>query len=58
MHMTIPAGISVVSMPVAELLTYAGCTASLRVNFLRPFFAGETSRYVGSPMRVGRPTYS
>lgn len=31
-------------------------TASLRVNFLRPFFAGESSRYVGTPMRVGRRT--
>ena len=29
-------------------------TASLRVNFLRPFFAGRVSRYVGTPMRVGR----
>jgi uncharacterized protein (TIGR00369 family) len=29
-------------------------TASLRVNFLRPFFAGTDSRYVGTPMRVGR----
>ena len=29
-------------------------TASLRVNFLRPFFAGADSRYVGTPMRVGR----
>ena len=31
-------------------------TASLRVNFLRPFFAGADSRYVGTPMRVGRRT--
>jgi uncharacterized protein (TIGR00369 family) len=31
-------------------------TASLRVNFLRPFFAGAESRYVGTPMRVGRST--
>ena len=29
-------------------------TASIRVNFLRPFFAGEGSRYVGSVVRVGR----
>jgi uncharacterized protein (TIGR00369 family) len=29
-------------------------TASIRVNFLRPFFAGERSRYVGSVVRVGR----
>jgi uncharacterized protein (TIGR00369 family) len=29
-------------------------TASLRVNFLRPFFAGAESRYVGTPLRVGR----
>jgi uncharacterized protein (TIGR00369 family) len=31
-------------------------TASLRVNFVRPFFAGSTSRYVGTPLRVGRTT--
>jgi uncharacterized protein (TIGR00369 family) len=31
-------------------------TASLRVNFVRPFFAGNTSRYVGTPLRVGRTT--
>lgn len=29
-------------------------TASLRVNFLRPFFAGTESRYVGTPLRIGR----
>lgn len=31
-------------------------TASLRVNFLRPFFAGAESRYEGSTLRVGRNT--
>ena len=31
-------------------------TASLRVNFLRPFFAGSASRYEGIPLRVGRNT--
>ena len=31
-------------------------TASLRVNFLRPFFAGKKSRYEGTPLRVGRNT--
>jgi uncharacterized protein (TIGR00369 family) len=31
-------------------------TASLRVNFLRPFFAGSASRYQGTPLRVGRNT--
>ncbi|AFC54434.1 MULTISPECIES: PaaI family thioesterase [Mycobacterium] len=31
-------------------------TASLRVNFLRPFFAGTKSRYEGTPLRVGRNT--
>jgi uncharacterized protein (TIGR00369 family) len=31
-------------------------TASLRVNFLRPFIAGDKSRYVGTPLRVGRRT--
>ncbi|CDO31142.1 PaaI family thioesterase [Mycolicibacterium porcinum] len=31
-------------------------TGSLRVNFLRPFFAGAQSRYVGAPLRVGRNT--
>lgn len=29
-------------------------TASLRVNFLRPFFFGTESRYVGTALRVGR----
>ena len=29
-------------------------TASVRVNFLRPFFAGERSRYEGTVVRVGR----
>jgi len=31
-------------------------TGSLRVNFLRPFFAGSVSRYVGTALRVGRST--
>jgi uncharacterized protein (TIGR00369 family) len=31
-------------------------TASLRVNFVRPFIAGSTSRYVGTALRVGRTT--
>lgn len=31
-------------------------TASLRVNFLRPFFAGEHSRYEAAPLRIGRTT--
>ena len=31
-------------------------TASVRVNFLRPFFAGEHSRYEASPVRIGRAT--
>ena len=31
-------------------------TASMRVNFLRPFFAGVDSRYTGTPLRVGRNT--
>jgi uncharacterized protein (TIGR00369 family) len=31
-------------------------TGSLRVNFLRPFFAGADSRYVGTSLRVGRNT--
>ena len=29
-------------------------TASLRVNFLRQFFSGDESRYVGTALRVGR----
>jgi uncharacterized protein (TIGR00369 family) len=29
-------------------------TASIRVNFLRPFFAGAQSRYEGTALRVGR----
>lgn len=31
-------------------------TASLRVNFLRQFFSGAESRYVGTALRVGRRT--
>lgn len=31
-------------------------TASLRVNFLRPFLAGEQSRYEASAVRIGRTT--
>ena len=31
-------------------------TASLRVNFLRPFLAGPESRYEGTVLRVGRST--
>jgi uncharacterized protein (TIGR00369 family) len=31
-------------------------TASVRVNFLRPFFAGVDSRYIGTALRVGRNT--
>ncbi|MCT7657129.1 PaaI family thioesterase [Mycobacterium deserti] len=29
-------------------------TASVRVNFLRPFLAGDHSRYEASPLRIGR----
>jgi uncharacterized protein (TIGR00369 family) len=29
-------------------------TASIRVNFLRPFFAGTQSRYEGTALRIGR----
>jgi uncharacterized protein (TIGR00369 family) len=31
-------------------------TASVRVNFLRPFFASEHSRYEATPLRIGRGT--
>lgn len=31
-------------------------TGSVRVNFLRPFIADETSRYVGTAVRIGRQT--
>lgn len=31
-------------------------TASLRANFLRPFIASTQSRYVGTPLRIGRST--
>jgi uncharacterized protein (TIGR00369 family) len=31
-------------------------TASVRVNFLRPFFAGAHSRYEAAPLRIGRGT--
>jgi uncharacterized protein (TIGR00369 family) len=29
-------------------------TASIRVNFLRPFFASANSRYEAGPLRIGR----
>jgi uncharacterized protein (TIGR00369 family) len=28
----------------------------VRVNFLRPFFAGQRSRYEASPVRIGSTT--
>ena len=31
-------------------------TASIRVNFLRPFFAGAESVYEGTALRIGRST--
>jgi uncharacterized protein (TIGR00369 family) len=31
-------------------------TASVRVNFLRPFYASQHSRYEATPMRIGRGT--
>ncbi|VEG37961.1 thioesterase superfamily protein [Mycolicibacterium flavescens] len=31
-------------------------TASLRVNFMRPFHSGPESRYVGTALRIGRRT--
>jgi uncharacterized protein (TIGR00369 family) len=31
-------------------------TASVRVNFLRPFYASEHSRYEAAPLRIGRGT--
>jgi uncharacterized protein (TIGR00369 family) len=31
-------------------------TASVRVNFLRPFFASQNSRYVSTPLRIGGGT--
>ncbi|MGZ5363854.1 MAG: PaaI family thioesterase [Mycobacterium sp.] len=31
-------------------------TASVKVNFLRPFYAGNHSRYEASPLRIGRAT--
>lgn len=29
------------------------CTGSVRVNFLRPFAAGQSSRYIAAPVRIG-----
>lgn len=29
-------------------------TASIRVNFLRPFLAGSQSRYEGTALRIGK----
>jgi uncharacterized protein (TIGR00369 family) len=31
-------------------------TASVRVNFLRPFYASDNSRYEATPLRIGRGT--
>ncbi|OBI38155.1 phenylacetic acid degradation protein [Mycobacterium sp. E1386] len=31
-------------------------TASVRVNFLRPFYGGDRSRYEAAPLRIGRGT--
>ncbi|OCB26413.1 phenylacetic acid degradation protein [Mycobacterium malmoense] len=31
-------------------------TASVKVNFLRPFYAGDRSRYEAAPLRIGRNT--
>jgi len=31
-------------------------TASVRVNFLRPYVAGDRSRDEASPLRIGRAT--
>ena len=52
------AGLELVASAAINRAGSAGLlrTASLRVNFLRPFVAGRHSRYVGAPLRVGRNT--
>jgi uncharacterized protein (TIGR00369 family) len=50
------AGLELVASAAADAGDIPMRTASLRVNFLRPFLAGENSRYEAEPLRVGRGT--
>jgi len=50
------AGLELVASAVVNTALPPMRTASVRVNFLRPFFAGQRSRYEASPGRIGRTT--
>ncbi len=50
------AGLELVAAAAIEKSGAPFQTASMWVNFLRPFIAGAESRYVGTQMRVGRST--
>jgi uncharacterized protein (TIGR00369 family) len=47
------AGLELVASAVISTALPSMRTASVRVNFLRPFFAGQRSRYEASPVRIG-----
>lgn len=48
------AGLELAASAVLNTHSHHMTTASIRVNFLRPFLAGEDSRYVATALRVGR----
>jgi uncharacterized protein (TIGR00369 family) len=48
------AGLELAASAAINTNGYQMTTASLRVNFLRPFIAGENTRYVATPLRIGR----
>jgi uncharacterized protein (TIGR00369 family) len=50
------AGLELAASAVANTGDVPMRTASLRVNFLRPFRAGERTRYEATPLRIGRGT--
>jgi uncharacterized protein (TIGR00369 family) len=50
------AGLELVASAVINTALPPMRTASVRVNFLRPFFAGQRSRYEASPVRIGGNT--
>lgn len=48
------AGLELVASAAINTPSHYMATASIRANFLRPFLAGEHSRYVATPLRIGR----
>ncbi|MGZ5378342.1 MAG: PaaI family thioesterase [Mycobacterium sp.] len=50
------AGLELASSAVVNTAGPPMRTASVKVNFLRPFYAGNHSRYEASPLRIGRAT--